>query len=82
MSDIGILNGPLAIALVLLVLGSPGIPIGGIASGALASARWPAGGVAAGLGLLLSPTICEHAIVAPAATIQHISPFARIACAR
>jgi hypothetical protein len=31
MSDIGILNDPLGIAFVLLVLGSPGIPLGGIA---------------------------------------------------
>ena len=34
MSDIGILNDPLSIAFMFLVLGSPGIPLGGI-SGAL-----------------------------------------------
>ena len=31
MSDIGILNGPFAIAFLMLILGSPGIPLGAIA---------------------------------------------------
>ena len=35
MSDIGILNGPVAIAFVLLLFGSPGLPLGALA-GALA----------------------------------------------
>lgn len=30
MSDIGILNDPLSIAFVLLVIGSPGLPLGAI----------------------------------------------------
>ncbi|HEY1310431.1 MAG TPA: hypothetical protein VGF02_05715 [Pseudolabrys sp.] len=31
MSDIGILNGPFAITLILLIVGSPGLPLGTIA---------------------------------------------------
>jgi hypothetical protein len=57
MSDIGILNSPFAIALLVLILGAPGLAIGAIA-GALAWRRrrfWGAaiGAVAGwGLGLL------------------------------
>lgn len=45
MSDIGILNGPLGTAFVMLILGSPGLPIGAII-GVLAWRRhriWGAG---------------------------------------
>jgi hypothetical protein len=54
MSDIGILNSPFAIALIVLILGAPGLAIGaGI--GALAWRRhrfWGAGlGAIAGFGL-------------------------------
>jgi hypothetical protein len=35
LSDIGILNGPLAIAFILLLFGSPGIPIGALAGALL-----------------------------------------------
>jgi len=56
MSDIGILNSPFEIALIALLLGSPGLVIGAVA-GALAwrSQRiWGAvGGAAAGWGLWL-----------------------------
>ena len=38
MSDIGILNDPLSIAFVLLIIGSPGLPLGAIV-GALAWRR-------------------------------------------
>jgi Na+/proline symporter len=38
MSDIGILNDPLSLALVFLIIGSPGLPLGAIA-GALAWRR-------------------------------------------
>ena len=31
MSDIGILNDPLSLAFVILIIGSPGLPIGAIA---------------------------------------------------
>ena len=31
MSDIGILNDPLSIAFVILIIGSPGLPVGAIA---------------------------------------------------
>ena len=31
MSDIGILNDPLSIAFVILIIGSPGLPLGAIA---------------------------------------------------
>ncbi len=43
MSDIGILNGPVAIAFVLLLFGAPGLPLGALA-GALA---WRGAGSAA-----------------------------------
>jgi Na+/proline symporter len=56
MSDIGILNSPFALALIALVLGSPGLAIGGLL-GALAWRRhrvWGAGlGGAAGFVLAL-----------------------------
>jgi Na+/proline symporter len=56
MSDVGILNGPYDIAMVLLFLGSPGFAIGLIA-GALLWRRhrlWGAGlGAVAGFGLWL-----------------------------
>lgn len=56
MSDIGILNSPLDIALVLLLFGSPGLPLGAIA-GALLWRRhrvWGALiGAAVGYGLWL-----------------------------
>lgn len=47
MSDIGILNDPLSIAFVLLVIGSPGLPLGAIV-GALAWRRHRIVGAAAG----------------------------------
>jgi hypothetical protein len=47
MSDIGILNSPFAIAMLMLVLGSPGLAIGAIA-GALAWRRHRFWGAAAG----------------------------------
>jgi hypothetical protein len=56
MSDIGILNGPFDVAIVVLLLGSPGIPLGAIA-GALVWRRhrfWGAGlGAAVGWSLWL-----------------------------
>ena len=56
MSDIGILNGPLATAFVLLLMGAPGVPLGAIA-GALAWRRHRVAGAAlgavAGFGLWL-----------------------------
>jgi Na+/proline symporter len=56
MSDIGILNSPLSVALVLLLFGSPGLPLGAIA-GALAWRKhrvWGALlGAVAGFGLWL-----------------------------
>ncbi len=35
MSDIGILNDPLSIAIVILIFGSPGLPLGAIAGALL-----------------------------------------------
>lgn len=35
MSDIGILNDPLSIAFVILIIGSPGLPLGAIAGAIL-----------------------------------------------
>jgi hypothetical protein len=56
MSDIGILNGPVATAFILLLFGSPGLPVGAII-GALAWRRhrlWSATlGAAVGFGLCL-----------------------------
>jgi len=47
MSDIGILNDPLSLAFVLLVIGSPGLPLGAIV-GALAWRRHRIWGAAVG----------------------------------
>lgn len=35
MSDIGILNDPLSLALVFLIIGSPGLPLGAVAGALL-----------------------------------------------
>ena len=56
MSDVGILNSPNAILMVLLILGSPGIAIGLIAGAVLWRGHrvWGAGlGAAIGFGLWL-----------------------------
>jgi Na+/proline symporter len=56
MSDIGILNGPLSIAFIALLIGSPGLALGAVA-GALIwrrHRRWgPASGALAGFSICL-----------------------------
>jgi len=56
MSDIGILNGPLALAFVLALMGAPGLPLGAIAGALVWRRHRVAGaalGAAAGFGLSL-----------------------------